>query len=104
MARFVGDINAAHHRRFADVVPADNLVQGLLSNVRIPTAHMDVFSVFLQVLGDHLVSEASDPEKSSSLNRVREAVSAFQSDPEAAIRLKTQSSNINASDPIIEYL
>ncbi len=56
MIEFVQPINDAYHRNFDDV---DNCVEPLLANVRIPTAQMDVFAVFLQLLSDHFVNSKS---------------------------------------------
>lgn len=42
---------------------AKDLVNGLLQNVRIPTAQMDVFSVFLQLCADHLVGKSSGEQE-----------------------------------------
>jgi len=36
-----------------------DLVKSLLQNVRVPTAQMDVFSVFLQLCADHLLGKSS---------------------------------------------
>jgi hypothetical protein len=37
-------------------------MEGLLKTVRLPTAQMDFFSLFLQICADHLLYEQSDPE------------------------------------------
>ncbi|MDP4027167.1 hypothetical protein Q8W71_31810 [Methylobacterium sp. NEAU 140] len=115
MAGFVSEINASHHTRYGEIAEADDLVRGLLRNVRVPTAHMDVFSVFLQILGDHLVSDADEtspqkghmgkaaranPETSkqsdavtskkealAALERLRRSMSFCRSSPLAAARL-----------------
>lgn len=41
-------------------------VAGVHGRVRVPTAQMDVFSVFLQVYADHLVHENSGPEEKTA--------------------------------------
>ena len=43
-----------------DVAPID-CVNGLLRNVRLPTAQMDFFSVILLICSDHLVSASAKP-------------------------------------------
>jgi hypothetical protein len=45
-----------------------DLVKGLLKTVRVPSAQMDVFSVYLQILADHLVHERSAPEERAAFN------------------------------------
>jgi hypothetical protein len=55
----------------------DDLVAGLLRNVRIPTAQMDVFSVITQIGADHLVSETSSPEVQAAFEKLREACGFF---------------------------
>jgi hypothetical protein len=87
MAGFVANINASHNRSFDMIAQEDDLVQGLLRNVRVPTAYMDAFSVFLQILADHLVSASSDQKVTNAFARVQSAVTSFRSDPSAARRL-----------------
>lgn len=86
MADYVEHINTAYHREFGAVPNGDNYVIGLLRNVRVPTAHMDPFSVFLQILGDHLVSEVNDDER-VAFTRAQDALSTIRSTPTAAERL-----------------
>jgi hypothetical protein len=45
-----------------------DLVSGLLRTVRIPTAQLDAFSLFLQICADHLLSEKSGPEEKRAFN------------------------------------
>jgi hypothetical protein len=86
MAGFVDHINGAFNRQFAAVANDDNYVMGLLRNVRVPTAHMDPFSVFLQIIGDHLVSEVNDDERLAFM-RAQGALTTIRSLPAAAARL-----------------
>lgn len=51
--------------------------QGLLGNVRTPTAQMDVFSVITQIGADHFVSETSAPEVRSAFADLRLACDFF---------------------------
>ncbi len=46
----------------------DDRVTGLLKNVRVPTAQMDVFSVFVQLCADHLLYTDSGPEEKAAFN------------------------------------
>jgi hypothetical protein len=41
----------------------EDCVRGLLQNVRVPTAQLDVFSVFLQICADHLLGQSSGEEE-----------------------------------------
>jgi len=86
MAAYVDHINSAHHRQFDAIGDGDDLVKGLLGNVRIPTAHMDPFSVFLQVIGDHLVSEVNDDGRVAFV-RAQEAMSGIRSETAQTCRL-----------------
>ena len=47
-------------------------VRGLMGNIRVPTAQMDFFAVFLQVCSDHLVNEKSTSEDRSHYKQIRE--------------------------------
>jgi hypothetical protein len=87
MASFVEHVNAAWNVKYEAIEPGLDLMKGLLRNVRIPTAHMDPFSVLLQVTADHLVSETSDADVVSAYNRLREAMSRFRSSRTGAARL-----------------
>lgn len=88
MAGYVEHINAAHNRQFEAVANEDDYVKGLLGNVRIPTAHMDPFSVFLQIVGDHLVTGTNDDGRLAFI-RAQEAMSTIRSAPSAASRLNS---------------
>jgi hypothetical protein len=43
-------------------------VRGLLKTVRVPTAQMDVFSLFVQLGADHLLYNKSGPEEKAAFN------------------------------------
>lgn len=86
MLGFVNDINSAYATKYVEV---EDSVKDLMRNVRIPTAQMDVFSVFLQLAGDHLLSEASPAANMKAFDRLRSAVSIFRSDPDASPMLAT---------------
>jgi len=43
-------------------------VKGMLRNVRVPTAQMDVFSLFVALCADHLLYEQSGPEEREAFN------------------------------------
>ncbi|HEY3570002.1 MAG TPA: hypothetical protein VGP73_18860 [Thermoanaerobaculia bacterium] len=45
-----------------------DLVRGLLKTVRVPTAQMDVFSLFVQLCADHLLYSQSGPEVKAAFN------------------------------------
>jgi hypothetical protein len=94
MVSFIDHINRLYNTAFEPIADEDDLVRGLLGNVRIPTAQMDPFSVFVQVVGDHLVSDASDPAVAAAFSNVRRSMAAFRSDPDAAPRLQ-QVLNLN---------
>lgn len=48
--------------------PVHDYVRGILETVRIPTAHLDVFSVFLQLCADHLLYSGSDAQEREAFN------------------------------------
>ena len=58
--KFFGEVNACFYRNFSE--PSDDLT-AIPRQIRIPTAQMDPFSVFLQVCSDHLINEGSDANK-----------------------------------------
>ncbi|MEA3052160.1 MAG: hypothetical protein QOG72_1063 [Sphingomonadales bacterium] len=87
MASFVQHVNAAWNAQYQAIEPDLDLMKGLLRNVRIPTAHMDPFSVLLQIASDHLVSEVSDAQVTSAYDRLRGALSTFRSSRDGAVRL-----------------
>lgn len=89
MAHYVANINESWNLRY-DAIPEEmDLTRGLLRNLRVPTAHMDPFSVFLQVIGDHLVSEASDHDVAEAFNRLRQSLSAIKSCRSGSERLQS---------------
>lgn len=92
MADHVQHINSSHNRMFNAIDDEDDLVKGLLGNVRIPTAQMDPFSVFLQLLGDHLVSEVNNDGRSAFV-RAQNAVAAIRSRRDPNCRLDAVVSN-----------
>jgi hypothetical protein len=57
MTQFKDQINKSYGRQF-DVV--EDCLKNVLPNVRIPTAQMDAFAVFLQLFSDHFVNAKSD--------------------------------------------
>lgn len=87
MAGFVEHVNEAWNSKYDAIEPDLDLMKGLLRNVRIPTAHMDPFSVLLQIAADHLVSKASNNEVASAYGRLRTALLAFRSSRAGAARL-----------------
>jgi hypothetical protein len=73
----------AQLRSFADFAPSVQSlykfeaelvdeVARILKNVRVPTAQMDVFSVFLQVCADHLLHSKSSPEERAAFDTLLE--------------------------------
>lgn len=99
MAKFVSDINAAYRLNFSALDDEGDLVRSILRNVRIPTAHMDPFSVLIQIVGDHLVSGVDDDKVTAAYERLRQKLSSFRSMPTAANRLEavTQQSCFRSS-------
>lgn len=55
----------------------EDLAQGLLSNVRTPTAQMDVFAVITQIGADHLMTGESGPQVLDAFARLRGACDFF---------------------------
>ena len=70
------NINTAWKEKFT---VTSNHVQHLLANVRIPTAQMDAFSVFLQLCSDHLVNSKSVKVQTSAYQAAIKACSFYQS-------------------------
>jgi hypothetical protein len=48
----------------------DDCVKGLLKNVRVPTAQMDVFSLILQLCADHLLSAKSSQAEKAAFSQM----------------------------------
>jgi hypothetical protein len=88
MAKFVPDINTAYRMEFQALDDEGDLVRSILRNVRIPTAHMDPFSVLIQIAGDHLVSGVKDDKVTAAFERLRQQLSSFRSLPTSAVRLE----------------
>ena len=55
----------------------EDMSQGLLRNVRVPTAQMDIFSVITQIGADHLLAKTSGPEVRTAFGRLRGACDFF---------------------------
>ena len=51
-------------------VPGGNQVKGLLKTVRLPTAQLDVFAAYLQIVADHLLHKDSSPEEKKAFNQL----------------------------------
>ena len=49
----------------------EDCVKGLLQNVRVPTAQLDVFSVFLQICADHLLGQSSGEEERRAFDMLK---------------------------------
>ena len=75
MRQFLDNINESWNERYEDVT---NHVQKMLTNVRIPSAQMDAFSVFLQLCSDHLVHAGSVRTQIAAYRSVFKSVSFFR--------------------------
>ena len=49
----------------------------ILRNVRVPSAEMDVFSVFLQICADHLIDKFSARQQRSALSTLRDSCALY---------------------------
>ncbi len=58
--------------QYAVDLPLVDSVHGLLRNVRVPTAQMDVFSFFIQLCADHLLWNKSSGEEKTAFNSLLE--------------------------------
>lgn len=76
LPEYVDDINRAYNRTFS--CPAPN--RPSLTHVRIPTAHMDAFSVLIQIFSDHLLNENAGQPSLAAYARTIEACSFFECD------------------------
>lgn len=74
MTGFMERINADYHRKFSET---EDCVGQLLANVRIPTAQMDAFAVFLQLFSDHFVSSSSDSAAKAAYKKSGELCGRF---------------------------
>ena len=54
--------------RYQVDVPVRDPVKDLIRTVRLPVAQMDVFSLFVQLCADHLMSATSGPEERDAFN------------------------------------
>lgn len=66
---FVGNINEQFRENWA----LSNHVDRVLKTVRLPSAEMDVFSVFVQICADHLVWERSGSRATDAFGRIRDS-------------------------------
>lgn len=73
-ARLTDAIHERFHEQFS--VGCD-FTDGLLRNVRTPTAQMDIFSVITQIGADHLVTETSNGEVQDAFKKLRDACDFF---------------------------
>jgi hypothetical protein len=76
MKEYRENINDAWKERFEDVT---NHVQHILTNVRIPSAQMDAFAVFLQLCSDHLISSKSGKTEISAYKSVLKICAFYKS-------------------------
>jgi hypothetical protein len=56
--------------QFGLVLPLDDRVKGVLQNVRLPIAHLDFFSLVVQLAADHLMWEDSGHEERSAFDDI----------------------------------
>lgn len=75
MQEFLDNINESWKERYEHVV---NHVQKVLTNVRIPSAQMDAFAVFLQLCSDHLVYAGSVKTQIAAYKSVLKSVGFFR--------------------------
>ena len=59
-------------QRYSIEGPAKDYVSGILQNVRLPSAQMDVFSLVLQICADHLLFANSGPDERAAFNALLE--------------------------------
>jgi hypothetical protein len=52
--------------------PIQDSVMGILRTVRLPTAQLDAFSLFVQICADHLIFSKSGPEEKAAFNSLVE--------------------------------
>lgn len=71
---------SAINNAFRTTYPPINGRPPALSHVRIPTAHMDAFSVLIQILSDHLIDENAGPDAVQAYTRAVKACSFFECD------------------------
>lgn len=56
--------------KFGVALPLDDRVKGMLQNVRLPVAHLDFFSLVVQLAADHLMWKDSGHEERSAFNDI----------------------------------
>lgn len=59
----------------------------IMRNVRVPSAEMDVFSVFLQICADHLIDKYSGRQARSAFSRMRDSCGLYLGAAERVSRL-----------------
>ena len=70
----VSSVNDRFGKNFQNVA---DLVGGILGNVRMPSAQMDVFAVMLQICADHLIHAESPPNVIDAFHKMRAACEFF---------------------------
>lgn len=79
-AKAAAIVNDRFNTQFAPVAEEDDMLKGILSNTRLPSAAMDPLCVILQVLGDQVVNGESGEEAMNCFRRTRDAVARVRSD------------------------
>lgn len=63
--------------RFRERSSACDKVKNILRNVRTPSAEMDIFSVFIQICGDHLIYEGSSTDEKAAFSQMLKSCGFF---------------------------
>lgn len=66
------DLKIAVQSYFHHNCEVENCMTNILKTVRMPSAQMDIFSVFCQICADHLISPDSGPEVKEAFKKLRE--------------------------------
>lgn len=77
----------AHYGQDFELPPDMNQMTDVSQHVRLPTAHMDPLSVFIQLLADHLLNVNSGPVQQQAFDDARAAAMFFKSDLNHAPRM-----------------
>lgn len=81
---------ASVNEHFGTEGEPDDHIRGILRNVRVPTAQMDVFAFFLQLCADHLLSRDSGPDERAAFNKLIEKSSFIRGAGYQSARLKAE--------------
>jgi hypothetical protein len=91
--RSFAELWASVEERYGIGGPVKDHVSGILQNVRLPSAQMDVFSLVLQICADHLLLADSSPDERTAFNELLEKSTFLKGAGFQAIRMTTEAAS-----------